>query len=128
MKNGYIYIDNTIYHSLLAISHEEQARGLMFVEPPTPIMSFIYNSPRINKFWMKSTPAPLDIVFCHNNKISQICYGKPFSTEIIGNDQESDLVIEFPYGTVNSSEIKIGQSVGLIKPSKMDLFKIKPNF
>lgn len=124
MKSGFIYLNNNIIPSLLACSSEEQAVGLMHQEWPPPIMSFVYSSPQINKFWMKNTPSPLDIVFCYLGKISQICYGEPNSTSVIGNDYFSDLVIELPYGSVKSMGIKVGQEVGLIKKNFDELHKI----
>lgn len=124
MENGYIYLNNNIFPTLLAISSEEQSQGLMHQEWPPPIMSFVYDSPRINKFWMHRTPSPLDIVFCHNGKVSEICYGEPNSTQIIGGNLFSDLVIEFPYGTAKLSNIKIGHLVGLVKPTIEELKNI----
>lgn len=124
MEQGYIYIHNNIFPTLLAISSDEQSKGLMYEEWPPPVMSFVYAGPQVNKFWMKNTPSPLDIVFCHNGKVSQICQGEPNSTRIVGADTYSDLVIEFPLGTVNKSGIKIGQSVGLVKPTTAELKKI----
>jgi uncharacterized membrane protein (UPF0127 family) len=87
-------------------------------------MSFIYNRPQINKFWMHKTPSPLDIIFCNAGKVSEICFGEPHSTSIIGSNLLSDLVIELPYGTVDSTKIKIGHSVGLVKPTSIELNKI----
>ena len=124
MESGFIYIHNNVFPTLFAISSEEQTKGLMYQEFPPPVMSFVYSYPRVNKFWMSNTPSPLDIVFCHDNKITQICYGEPYSTRIIGNDSPSDLIIEFPYGTVKSSNIKIGQSAGLVKPTQAEFKKI----
>ena len=124
MEQGFIYITNNIFPTLLAISAEEQERGLMHEEWPPPIMSFIYERPQINKFWMKNTQSPLDIVFCHNNKITQICYGEPNSTRMLGDDKYSDLVIEFPHGTVITTGIKLGHSVGIVKPTVPELQKI----
>jgi uncharacterized membrane protein (UPF0127 family) len=124
MRQGYIYINNDIYSTLLAISSEEQAKGLMHKEWPPPVMSFVYSSPQINRFWMQSTPSPLDIIFCNAGRISEICYGEPLSTRMIGSNLPSDLVIELPYGTVESNEIKIGHSVGLIEPEPIQLRKI----
>lgn len=124
MKQGYIYIHNNIFPTLLAISSDEQSKGLMYEEWPPPVMSFVYAGPQVNKFWMKNTPSPLDIVFCHNGKVSQICQGEPNSTRIVGADTYSDLVIEFPLGTVNKSGIKIGHNVGLVKPTVAELKKI----
>lgn len=124
MEQGYIFIHNNVFPTLLAISSSEQEQGLMFQEWPPPVMSFIYAQPKINKFWMKNTPSPLDIIFCYKNKISQICKGEPNSTSIIGDDKYSDLIIELPYGTVAKSDIKLGHSVGLVKPTKDELKKI----
>lgn len=95
----------------------------MHQEWPPPVMSFIYAFPSVNRFWMKNTPSPLDIVFCHKGKVAEICYGKPHSTQVVGT-QMSDLVVELPHGTVDSMELKVGQSVGLVKPTLNDLRKI----
>ena len=123
MEQGYIHIHNNVIPTLLAISSEEQSQGLMHQVWPPPVMSFIYSSPGVNRFWMKNTPSPLDIVFCHNGKVSEICYGEPHSTRVVGT-QLSDLVIELPYGTVESIGVKVGQSVGLVKPTIDELRKI----
>jgi uncharacterized membrane protein (UPF0127 family) len=123
MEQGYIYLHESIFPSLLAISSDEQQRGLMHQEWPPPVMTFVYGAPRTNRFWMKNTPSPLDIVFCHNGKVSEICFGEPNSTEVIGS-KVSDLVIELPYGTVDSIGLKIGQSAGLVLPTPDDLRKI----
>jgi hypothetical protein len=114
VKSGYVFINNNVFHSLLAESEQEQEHGLMHESWPPPIMSFIYKYPKINKFWMHQTPSPLDIVFCRNGKVIDICYGEPLSTKIIGPNDLSDLIIEFPHGTVASTDIKIGQDVGLV--------------
>ena len=124
MEQGYIYVTNNIFPTLLAISMEEQSNGLMFEAWPPPVMSFIYATPQVNRFWMKNTPSPLDIVFCHNGKVTQICYGEPHSTRMLGENEYSDLVIEFPHGTVGTTGIKLGHSVGLVKPTVHELQKI----
>lgn len=124
MENGYIYIGDNVFSSLIAVSSEEQSKGLMFEPWPPPIMSFVYASPQVNKFWMKNTPSPLDIIFCCNGKVSQICYGEPMSTSIIGPDTESDLIIELPYGTADAAGIKIGHSVGIVRPTAPELKRI----
>jgi len=124
MKTGILAVADILFETLLALSYKEQQQGLMYVKPPTPVMSFVYATPQINKFWMANTPAPLDIVFCHNNKITQICQGQPFSTSPIGADQLSNLIVEFPAGTVKSSNLKLGQSIELIKPNFVELKKI----
>lgn len=123
MEQGYVFIQDNIIPTLIAISAEEQANGLMHQEWPPPVMSFIYISPGVNRFWMKNTPSPLDIVFCHNGKVSEICYGEPHSTQVVGT-QLSDLVIELPHGTADSIKIKVGQPVGLVKPTLDELKRI----
>lgn len=124
MKSGIVFIANNLFETLLAISADEQQRGLMYIEPPAPVMTFIYKKPQINKFWMANTKAPLDIVFCSKGQVSQICLGEPYSTSIIGDDRFSDLVIEFPRGTVVSSDIKLGHHVGVVKPTVAELKKL----
>ena len=124
MREGYLYIDSSIYPTLLAISEQEQSKGLMGVEWPPPVMSFVYDTPRYNQFWMANTPSPLDIVFCLNGKVRQICKGEPYSTSAIGDRELSDLVVEFPHGTIASVGIKLGHSVGIIKPSQEELRRI----
>ena len=76
--SNFIIINNKKFKTVLAISEKEQEQGLMYVDWPPPVMSFIYASPRINKFWMKNTKCPLDIVFCFKNKITNILQGEPY--------------------------------------------------
>jgi uncharacterized membrane protein (UPF0127 family) len=109
---------------LLALSYDEQCKGLMYEPFPPPIMSFIYEEPKLNKFWMKNTPSPLDIVFCCNGKITQICKGEPYSTFTIGDDSLSDMVIELPYGTIKDSGIKLMHSAGLVTPKMPEIKKL----
>lgn len=49
----------------LAITQEEQMRGLMFREklPPAAGMLFLYDRPTPASFWMRNTLIPLDIIF-----------------------------------------------------------------
>jgi uncharacterized membrane protein (UPF0127 family) len=112
---GKIKISNLEMETIIAESDEDQMAGLMYVPPPTPVMSFVYSSPRINRFWMKNTPAPLDIVFALKGTIVAIHEGEPFSTKLIGDFKPSDLVVELPYGSCEKLGIQIGDPVELIK-------------
>lgn len=114
MKRCQISISNLEYPALLTENYQEQLKGLMHINPPTPIMIFNYDSPKINKFWMKNTPAPLDIVFCNHNTVIDICYGEPYSTKLIGGDYESNLIVELPYGTCKKNNINLGDSCKII--------------
>lgn len=115
MKIGNIFINENIFESFLAISAKEQQQGLMGVEPPAPVMSFVYSRPQLIHFWMKDTPAPLDIIFADRGVVTQIHQGVPYSTAPIGQDMESSLVVELPRGTVKACNIRIGDSIGFVK-------------
>jgi uncharacterized membrane protein (UPF0127 family) len=125
----YIKISGKKLPTLLAITYDEQQNGLMYQKPPTPIMSFVYASPRINKFWMKNCIAALDIVFSNSGEIISIYSGEPNSTRIIGDDRFSDLVVEFPAGACKEYNIKVGDKIELeyCDNSKMKIFGLKNN-
>lgn len=128
--SDYINIAGKKVPTVLAITANEQESGLMYKDWPPPVMSFVYASPRVNKFWMKNTPSPLDIVFCLDNKIISICSGEPFSTRMIGEEKKSDLVVEFPAGACKAYGIKIGDSIELecSEKSLMKIFMLKNGF
>jgi uncharacterized membrane protein (UPF0127 family) len=105
VKVSKIKIGNNIFNTLVAITEDEHVQGLMYIDPPAPIMSFPYKNAKIRKFWMKNTKAPLDILFCFNNKILDIYTGEPYSLDLIGPDLPADLVIETPKGFCKSNNI-----------------------
>jgi uncharacterized membrane protein (UPF0127 family) len=123
MKESKLSVKGIEIPTLLAISEIEQQVGLMHRQQLPPSMSFVYENPKINKFWMHNTPKALDIVFCKNGKIISIAKGEPFSTMLIGPDFPTDLVIEFPYGTCNAMSIKEGDDVELPEMKNNLLFK-----
>lgn len=122
MRDSFIIIKDNKIPTLLAISDLEQQIGLMDREDLPPSMSFPYPYAKINKFWMKSTPKPLDIVFCCNGRVVDICKGEPHSTKLIGPDLPTDLVVEFPYGTCNNLKIKAGDEVSLPEYNGASIF------
>lgn len=95
----------------IAITEEEQVKGLMWQVNPQP-MAFPSDL-RPKKFWMANCPVPLDIIFCANNKVIDIQKGVPYSLENVGPSQASDLVIELVGGMANQLGIKIGTEVKL---------------
>ena len=98
---------------LLAITAQEQEKGLMYQSDPPPAMAFIYDKPTLNQFWMKNCSFKLDLLFCLKNKVAAIRTGEPNSTAIIGNGIISDLVIEMPFGTCAKAGIKEGSEISL---------------
>ncbi len=117
MKTGLVKIKNNEFVVLLAESAEEQQRGLMEAKWPPPSMAFVYQYAKFSSFWMKNTPSPLDIVFCLDGKVTKICKGEPYSTELI-HGGFSDLVVEFPYGTCKDYGLVEGSEINLIAPPK----------
>lgn len=95
----------------LAITADEQEKGLMYKQNLPEAMAFVYTEPRISKFWMKNTPQPLDIIFSLHNKIVSIAQGVPHSTELIGGHHISDLVVEMPLGTAKRLGMRIGDDI-----------------
>lgn len=106
-----IKIGTNVFKTLVAISEDDQARGLMFKPWPPPIMIFPFKKAEVRKFWMKNTISPLDILFCSNNKIIEICHGEPMSTCHVGPDEPVDLVIELPRGTAKKFGMRVGTDV-----------------
>lgn len=115
MKEGILLVAQYKTSVLIAEDTLEQAVGLMHRHPPLPCMAFPYKYAGINKFWMQHTKAPLDIVFCLNGKITQICKGEEFSTAMVGDNTLSDLVVEFPYGSCQEAGIKLGDNISLLR-------------
>jgi uncharacterized membrane protein (UPF0127 family) len=113
-QESFLLIGKEKIPTLLAITAQEQEQGLMGVAWPPPVMSFVYDQPRLQKYWMKNTISPLDIVFCLAGRITSIQKGEPYSTKLIGDHVPSDLVIEFPYGTCKAKNITIGDRIKLI--------------
>jgi uncharacterized membrane protein (UPF0127 family) len=109
-----VLISNNEFPTLVALTEEEQARGLMYVKPPAPIMCFPFKNATIRRFWMKSCPSPLDIIFCSANKIVDICYGEPFSTKMVGPNVPTDFVVEMPAGSAKKYSVAVGDDVRLI--------------
>lgn len=118
-----VKIGDTEFETLVALTKDEHEVGLMFHPAPTPIMSFPYRNSSIKKFWMKDTLADLDIIFCNNNKIIDICKGSAYSLDLIGPNRASDLVVEMPFGSAKKFNINLGDDVNL-KFSKQTIARI----
>lgn len=106
-----VYIGGHTFETLVAVTEEEHVQGLMYKEWPPPVMSFPYKFAEHRRFWMKNTPSPLDIVFARSGKVVGIFKGEPMTTTCVGPEVQSDLVVEFPYGTVEKLQIKVGDDI-----------------
>jgi len=110
MKNGIILLGTKAFNTLLALTEEEKQKGVMFMDP-VPIMSFVFSSPRYNKFWMKNCSLPIDMIFCYKGKVIDIKKGEPHSEEAIGPNHPTDLIVEAPYGFCKTHCISIGDEI-----------------
>lgn len=111
MNKGFVIINGNRFAVSLAIDENEQTNGLMHIEPPLTSMAFVYSTPQINKFWMKNVNDDLDILFCYKGKIIEIIKAEAQSTRLLGKDQYSDLVIEFPVPVADRYNFKVGDDV-----------------
>jgi uncharacterized membrane protein (UPF0127 family) len=59
-----------VFHVELAVSPEEQGRGLMYRTELAPDagMLFVFDESRIQTFWMKNTLIPLDMIFIASDR------------------------------------------------------------
>ena len=85
----------------LALSRQEQARGLMFRErlADDEAMIFPSDTPQMRSFWMKNTPISLDIIFIGPDKrILNIETAVPYSLESVRSAGETIAVFEIRGG------------------------------
>lgn len=100
----------------LALTPEQQGRGLMFREslPPNGGMLFVLPRERPASFWMKNTPLSLDIIFIRaDGTIANIHRATtPFSEESLPSQGPIKSVLEVRGGTTAQLAIKPGDRVG----------------
>ena len=104
------FINDHEFNIVLAVTEQEQAKGLMYEKNPYPML-FIFSEPSYKSFWMKNTPSPLDIVFIKECSVVDIFYGEPNSTRMVGPNSLVDMVLELPYGTCDKIKCKKGTKI-----------------
>lgn len=99
----------------LAISPEQRAQGLMFVEKMAEFegMYFGYGTPTLIVMWMKNTILPLDMLFIRGNgAIGHIARDtRPFSTDRIASGGPVVGVIEVNAGFARRWRVEPGTRV-----------------
>ncbi|MDH4109899.1 MAG: DUF192 domain-containing protein [Gammaproteobacteria bacterium] len=87
----------------LALTDEQQRRGLMFVRrlPADAGMLFVYRAPGRRSMWMKNTFLPLDMLFIRNDgTVSSIVADTvPQSLTSIASEEPVTFVLELNAGT-----------------------------
>lgn len=113
MKNSVVIVNKKQFPVLVTETEKEKELGLMNNRYPSYSMAFPYPYDRYMSFWMKNTSRDLDIIFVKENLIIKIIRGVAFSEERIGN-VSCNLVVELPYGTCSSNNIKVGDKLILL--------------
>lgn len=100
----------------LAITPEQQARGLMFrtTMGPNEGMLFPYDQPRILSFWMKNTVLSLDIVFVGPDRrvVNIAANAVPYSEASLSSTGPAIAVLELNAGRA--------AALGIVPGSKVD--------
>jgi len=103
------------FQAELAISQEEQSRGLMFRKTLGKKTGMLFiNSPHLPlAMWMKNTPISLDMMFINPQGIIVHIEEAtvPYSTDIIGPVKNATAIFEVLAGTCRKNDIKIGDKV-----------------
>lgn len=101
----------------------EKARGLSDRENLCPDcgMLFVYESPKIQNFWMMGMKFALDFVFIREGAVVEVRENIPvtdFSGVVtrIQSREEADMVLEVKAGFTSRNNIKTGDRVSLDSP------------
>ena len=96
----------------LAVSREQQVRGLMFVRelPVSTGMLFVYSGEAMHSMWMKNTFIPLDILFAkRDGTVSSINKDTtPQSLKSIASIEPVTFVLELNAGVTGIFAIEVG--------------------
>jgi uncharacterized protein len=99
----------------IAATPEKREVGLMYRRelPPDHGMLFIFPAERINSFWMKNTPIPLDMIFIsrERNIVGIVHETVPFSLEGRSVSVPSQYVLEINGGLSRRYGFKAGDAV-----------------
>ena len=130
-SNEFALIHSKNFSNLLvkiAVDDNTKQKGLMNIEQLKTHngMLFIYDAPRLVKFWMYNTYIPLDIIFIDDrNIISSIKNGVPMKKNLISSEIKVSAVLEIPKGCAKKLKIKKGQIVSWIIKKSVEIKNIR---
>lgn len=111
-KANTIQIGDHVFHVDFAATQEQKTKGLMFVEtiPDDYGMVFLYDKPAIQKFWMRNTLIPLDMLFFdRNGRLAHIEHNaRPHDLTPRGPDIPVCSVVEINGGQAEKRGIDLG--------------------
>ena len=106
----------------LAVTPEEQSRGLMFRKDlrPDSGMLFVNSGDEIRFFWMKNTYIPLDILFINSrNEVKHVHYGaKPFDETSISSQYPVQYVLEVNADRARKCTIRQGTKMSILHSTR----------
>ncbi|MFA6146421.1 MAG: DUF192 domain-containing protein [Patescibacteria group bacterium] len=116
-KLAKVCFKNNCFQTIIARTPVEMAKGLMNQHvDKNGGMLFVFKTPVSDKFWMKNTLEPLDIIWLNKNKqvifISKntpICENDPCPN--YGTEQKSLYVLEIKGGTADQIGLNIGDKL-----------------
>ncbi len=101
----------------LALTREEQARGLMYRTELAEDagMLFVFDREEPRRFWMSNTPIPLDILFIRSDATIATIAARttPYSERQIPSRVPVRYVLEVPGGWSDRHGVKTGDRVTL---------------
>jgi uncharacterized membrane protein (UPF0127 family) len=104
-----------VFEVEVATSHQARAQGLMFRQSlaDNAGMLFLFEEPSIQKFWMRNTLIPLDMIFiAPSGRILRIAANAtPESEELISSGAPALGVLEIPGGRAAELGLKAGDRV-----------------
>lgn len=99
----------------LAVTTKQKECGLMRRPRLKPFQGMLFQQspPAQAYFWMKNTPAPLDMVFIDESGrvIHIVEHATPYSTTARGTDLPTAGILELSAGTANRLAIELGDQV-----------------
>lgn len=103
----------------IADTPDARARGLMYRRDLAADagMLFIFPTPSVQRFWMKNTPLPLDMLFITEDRhvAGVVADTHPFTTTPVGVDAPSQYVLEVHAGFCAQHGIAAGDAVEFVR-------------
>jgi len=102
----------------LAVTPETRTRGLMYRRdlPSNAGMLFVFPQESLQRFWMRNTPLPLDLIFitAARTVAGVVADARPFSEDFLGVSVPSQYVLEVHAGFAARHRIAAGDVVDFI--------------
>lgn len=96
----------------MAVTTQQQERGLQGVQNPSPGMVFLWSQPVEPAVWMKNTPAPLDAAFIDSHgTVIHTASMRPMTTTHHQAPAPVIAVLELPAGSLRALGVEVGHRV-----------------